>query len=171
VTVAESRLGLLGIAATARGVAALVLADDEAGLDDALADALPDRPFLREGGVADAWVEAAQRAAAGTLSAEEARAAPLDCAGTPFQHLVWEALAHIPRGRTRTYGELAVHLGQPTATRAVATACAANPVALLIPCHRVVGADGQMRGYRWGTERKRRLLAWESGQGTTGSLF
>lgn len=82
---------------------------------------------------------------------------PLDVQGTAFQHRVWDALRQIPPGSTTTYSELAVRLGQPTATRAVASACAANPIAVLVPCHRVQRADGGLGGYRWGLERKRAI--------------
>jgi O-6-methylguanine DNA methyltransferase len=92
---------------------------------------------------------------------------PLDVQATAFQRRVWEALRRIPFGTTRTYGEIARGLGRPTAARAVARACATNPVSLVIPCHRVVRGDGGMGGYRWGIERKKALLAeekqWERG--------
>jgi len=84
-----------------------------------------------------------------------------DLRATAFQMRVWEALKCIPRGETRTYSEIACVIGQPTAVRAVARACATNPVAVVIPCHRVVGADGKLSGYRWGVERKQRLLEME----------
>ena len=87
---------------------------------------------------------------------------PLDLRGTPFQRAVWTALREIPPGRTQTYGQVAARIGRPGAARAVARACAANPVALLVPCHRVVRADGNLSGYRWGVERKRQLLERES---------
>ncbi|MDQ3227384.1 MAG: methylated-DNA--[protein]-cysteine S-methyltransferase, partial [Chloroflexota bacterium] len=86
---------------------------------------------------------------------------PLDAPGTPFQRQVWNALQAIPAGERRTYGEVAASLGKPDAARAVASACAANPVAIVIPCHRVVRADGETGGYRWGAERKQALLALE----------
>jgi AraC family transcriptional regulator of adaptative response/methylated-DNA-[protein]-cysteine methyltransferase len=86
---------------------------------------------------------------------------PLDLRATVFQQRVWRALAAIPRGETRSYGQIAAGLGQPGAARAVARACAANPLALLVPCHRVVGGDGALRGYRWGKERKSALLEME----------
>jgi AraC family transcriptional regulator of adaptative response/methylated-DNA-[protein]-cysteine methyltransferase len=86
---------------------------------------------------------------------------PLDPAGTPFQRRVWQELQSIPVGTTRTYGDIARRLGMPTAARAVAGACAANPISLIIPCHRVVRGDGRLGGYRWGLERKRRLLEQE----------
>ncbi len=86
---------------------------------------------------------------------------PLDVRATAFQQRVWKALQAIPRGETRSYSELALQLGAPTASRAVAGACGANPVAVVVPCHRVVGKDGSLTGYRWGVERKRRLLEAE----------
>jgi AraC family transcriptional regulator, regulatory protein of adaptative response / methylated-DNA-[protein]-cysteine methyltransferase len=86
---------------------------------------------------------------------------PLDIHGTSFQKRVWTALQTLPFGTTTTYSHLAAQIGSPTATRAVATACAANPVAVLIPCHRVVRADGSLAGYRWGLQRKQALLARE----------
>jgi AraC family transcriptional regulator, regulatory protein of adaptative response / methylated-DNA-[protein]-cysteine methyltransferase len=78
-----------------------------------------------------------------------------------FQLRVWQALRHIPRGETRSYSALAAELGDPNATRAVARACATNRVALLVPCHRVVGASGSLTGYRWGVDRKRQILESE----------
>jgi AraC family transcriptional regulator, regulatory protein of adaptative response / methylated-DNA-[protein]-cysteine methyltransferase len=87
---------------------------------------------------------------------------PLDAGGSEFQRRVWRALRAIPYGSTRTYREIAQAIGQPSAARAVASACAANPVALAIPCHRVVRGDGSLSGYRWGIERKAALLALEA---------
>ena len=87
---------------------------------------------------------------------------PLDVRATAFQARVWQALREIPWGQTRSYAELAQAVGQPTAVRAVARACASNPVAIAVPCHRVIGSDGSLTGYRWGVERKKRLLAMES---------
>jgi AraC family transcriptional regulator of adaptative response/methylated-DNA-[protein]-cysteine methyltransferase len=87
---------------------------------------------------------------------------PLDVRATAFQKRVWTALQQIPRGETRTYGEIAKALGQPTAVRAVARACSQNPVAVVIPCHRVVGKSGHLTGYRWGVHRKQNLLTLES---------
>jgi AraC family transcriptional regulator, regulatory protein of adaptative response / methylated-DNA-[protein]-cysteine methyltransferase len=88
---------------------------------------------------------------------------PLDVRATAFQQRVWKALQEIPRGETRSYSAVAAQLGAPTATRAVAAACGANPVAIAVPCHRVVGKDGSLTGYRWGVERKQKLLAAEKG--------
>ncbi len=87
---------------------------------------------------------------------------PLDIRGTAFQHRVWEALRRIPAGATASYAEIAAAIGAPKAVRAVARACAANRIAVAIPCHRVVGTDGSLSGYRWGIERKRALLAKEA---------
>ena len=89
---------------------------------------------------------------------------PLDVRATAFQLRVWSALRRIPLGETRTYSELAAELGEPKSVRAVANACAANPVAIAVPCHRVVGKNGSLTGYRWGMERKRTLLALEGPQ-------
>jgi AraC family transcriptional regulator of adaptative response/methylated-DNA-[protein]-cysteine methyltransferase len=87
---------------------------------------------------------------------------PLDIRGTAFQQKVWAALQTIPPGKTATYKEIARAIGQPTAVRAVAQACGANPLAVAIPCHRVVRSDGDLSGYRWGVERKRELIAREA---------
>jgi len=90
---------------------------------------------------------------------------PLDMRGTAFQHHVWQALREIPVGTTATYGEIAERIGMPKAVRAVAAACAANKIAVAIPCHRVVRNDGALSGYRWGVERKRRLIEREANAG------
>jgi AraC family transcriptional regulator of adaptative response/methylated-DNA-[protein]-cysteine methyltransferase len=86
---------------------------------------------------------------------------PLDVRATAFQARVWQALRQIPRGETRSYAQLAEAIGQPSAVRAVARACASNPVAIAVPCHRVIGSDGSLTGYRWGVERKKTLLDLE----------
>jgi AraC family transcriptional regulator of adaptative response/methylated-DNA-[protein]-cysteine methyltransferase len=88
---------------------------------------------------------------------------PIDVRATAFQQRVWKALQTIPRGETRSYSELAMQLGSPTASRAVAGACGANPVAVVVPCHRVIAKDGGLGGYHWGVERKRKLLEAERG--------
>ena len=95
------------------------------------------------------------------LAASRAAVDALDLRGTVFQLRVWQALRQIPRGETRSYSQLARDLGEPNATRAVARACATNRVALVVPCHRVVGASGSLTGYRWGVERKKQLLEAE----------
>jgi AraC family transcriptional regulator of adaptative response/methylated-DNA-[protein]-cysteine methyltransferase len=97
-----------------------------------------------------------------TKGREPATELPLDVRATAFQRQVWEALRRIPAGATRSYAQVAASIGKPTAARAVGRACASNPVAIAIPCHRVVRGNGQLGGYRWGIERKRQLLAVES---------
>jgi len=92
---------------------------------------------------------------------------PLDIRATAFQRQVWQALQQIPYGTTLSYGEVAAAIGRPTAVRAVARACATNPVALVIPCHRVIREDKSLGGYRWGVERKKQLLKTESAQRST----
>ncbi|MFT4036711.1 MAG: bifunctional DNA-binding transcriptional regulator/O6-methylguanine-DNA methyltransferase Ada [Thermomicrobiales bacterium] len=149
--------GSLLLAATDRGVCAATLGDDVGELEAALRAEFPLAEIRRDAGsehpVLAATVEQLRRGSGAV--------APLDVAGTPFQRNVWAALRAIPAGDTRSYGDVAAALGQPGAVRAVASACAANPVAVLIPCHRVVRADGESGGYRWGAERKRALLAAE----------
>ena len=104
-----------------------------------------------------------QALAAAVFAAAGPDALPLDPGGTEFQREVWTALQRIPRGTTRSYGELAAELGRPRAARAVGQAVARNPLAVLVPCHRVLPATGGPGGYRWGSQRKSALLAWESG--------
>ncbi len=156
--VGESSLGAVLVAATAKGVCAVFLGDDPDALARALQDRFP-RADLRAADPAfDAWVAkvvALVEKPAGTLDL------PLDLRGTAFQVRVWEALTRIPAGATATYTEVAERIGRPTAARAVAQACGANPVAVAIPCHRVVRTDESLSGYRWGIERKAALLARE----------
>ena len=156
---AESPFGRLLVAATAKGVCFLGFAEP----DDALLGDLRQR-FPRARIVAD---EAGLAAIVGAVVAfmAEPRAAlelPLDLRGTAFQLRVWEALRRIPLGRTTTYAALAAAIGAPRAVRAVARGCARNPVSLAVPCHRVLGADGALTGYRWGIPRKQALLAREA---------
>jgi AraC family transcriptional regulator of adaptative response/methylated-DNA-[protein]-cysteine methyltransferase len=155
---ADSPLGRLLVAATEKGVCFLCLGDDEAELADALRREFPDAELVRDDAVLAQWLRRA-------LAYLEGRAPhldlPLDVRATAFQWQVWRALAAIPRGETRTYGAIAADLGRPAAARAVGRACGLNPVALVVPCHRAVGGDGTLTGYRWGIERKRRLLDLE----------
>lgn len=152
-------LGAVLVAATPEGVCALSLGDDAAALEADLRAAFPEADVRRDDAALAAHAAAVRRYLGGEAGA--LAALPLDLRGTAFQLAVWQALRAIPPGATRTYRALAVQLGRPTAARAVAQACARNPVALAVPCHRAVGADGAVRGYRWGPERKRRLLALE----------
>ncbi len=152
-------LGHALIAATARGICAVALGSDPAALRADFDARLP-RVTVVEG---DPPFEALVAAVLARIDDPVAgRALPLDIRGTAFQHRVWQALRRIPAGRTASYGEVARRLGQPDAARAVAGACAANTVAVLVPCHRVVRGDGAPGGYRWGVERKRALLAREA---------
>ncbi len=109
-------------------------------------------PALRE------WAATARRAAACSPVSDQI---PADIAGTAFQWSVWRALTKIPAGSTISYGQLAVVIGRPRAIRAAARACALNPLAIIVPCHRVVGADGRLTGYRWGFGVKEKLIAIE----------
>ncbi len=160
-TIADCPLGRLLVAGTTRGVCAVYLGDDDAVLIQALRTEYPAAEIAPEvGGLGD-WL--------GVLIAYlEGRtphpALPLDIQGTAFQRRVWQELIAIPRGETRTYGEIARRLGCAKAARAVGHACATNPVSLIIPCHRVLGRDGSLHGYRWGLDRKQALLEREGVQ-------
>jgi AraC family transcriptional regulator of adaptative response/methylated-DNA-[protein]-cysteine methyltransferase len=157
-TVEPCSLGLVLIAATERGICAIQFGETEGALASELARRFPAATLERaDAGFSD-WVQA-------TVAYIDAPRPgfdlPLDIAGTAFQERVWQALRQIPLGRTASYGEIAGRIGSPRAVRAVARACGANPAAVAIPCHRVVAADGKLSGYRWGTERKRKLLERE----------
>ncbi len=167
-----TRLGLLLVAATARGVCAVALGDDDAALAEWLRGELPAAALTRDTDDPPAQgapeVAAYARAIAWWVDGDTSgdatlQALPVDLAGTEFQQRVWRALRAIPYGATRTYAALAREIGAPRAVRAVASACAANRVALVLPCHRVVRGDGATGGYRWGAERKAALLAHERG--------
>ena len=157
---ADCPFGRLLVAATAAGVCFIGFAEP----DDALLGDLR-RRFPRAELVADdAALSEAVAAAIGFIEEPKAALAlPLDLRGTAFQLRVWAALRAIPAGETRSYGELARMLGNPAAVRAVGRACASNPVSLAVPCHRAVGADGSLTGYRWGVARKKTLLEREGG--------
>ncbi|HEY3221969.1 MAG TPA: methylated-DNA--[protein]-cysteine S-methyltransferase [Gemmatimonadales bacterium] len=153
-------LGRLLVAATDRGVCRVMLGDSAARLEADLRGEF-DAAHVRadQGGKLEGYVEAILSYLEGT---EPHLDLPLDIRATAFQRRVWQELRQIPFGETRTYAEVAKAIGQPKATRAVARACASNPAALVIPCHRVVRKDGDLGGYRWGVERKRSLLSKES---------
>jgi AraC family transcriptional regulator of adaptative response/methylated-DNA-[protein]-cysteine methyltransferase len=157
-TIVDSALGRLLVGATERGLCAVSLGANDTALERALAHEYPAAARRRDDAGLGAW---AQAIVAGVAAGRPPRDLPLDVQGTAFQRRVWEALRAIPPGETRAYGELARALGQPAAARAVAGACAANHVALVIPCHRVVRGDGELGGYKWGVERKEQLLARE----------
>jgi AraC family transcriptional regulator, regulatory protein of adaptative response / methylated-DNA-[protein]-cysteine methyltransferase len=158
-TVFQSFLGQLLVGVTERGVCAVKMGDGTRGLEEQLRREFPAARLTRDDSGLTRIREVAQSLALGGVGQEEL---PLDVHGTVFQWLVWRQIQGIPRGRTKTYGQLAADIGQPSAARAVARACATNQVALLIPCHRVVPAAGGQGGYRWGQERKRRLLEAEA---------
>ncbi len=152
----KTALGHLLLATTERGLCAVRVGDSAEAVRAELAAEFP-RATLVE----DRTALARQFESVAALLAGQAAELPLDIQATAFQALVWQALQRIPRGKTMSYGELARVLGRPKAARAVARACATNPVALVVPCHRVVGQDGALTGYRWGVERKRQLLERE----------
>ncbi|MDX1420684.1 MAG: bifunctional DNA-binding transcriptional regulator/O6-methylguanine-DNA methyltransferase Ada [Rubricoccaceae bacterium] len=160
----DTALGVSLVAATERGVCAVALGDAAETLEADLRADLFAADLQRDDAAVGPWAEPVLRALAGAPgdAAEALLALPLDVRGTAFQRQVWAALRQIPPGETRSYAEVAAALGRPTASRAVAQACGANRLALVVPCHRVVGSDGALRGYRWGAERKRRLLALEA---------
>jgi AraC family transcriptional regulator, regulatory protein of adaptative response / methylated-DNA-[protein]-cysteine methyltransferase len=157
-SVVPSPLGALLVAATERGICKIALGEAAAGLERDLRREFPAARIARDAGRLRAWVQTILEHLAGT---EPHLDLPLDIRATAFQQKVWSALRKIPSGSTRSYQAIARAIGSPRATRAVARACATNPVALVIPCHRVVREDGQTGGYRWGMERKEALLKRE----------
>jgi AraC family transcriptional regulator of adaptative response/methylated-DNA-[protein]-cysteine methyltransferase len=157
-TTARTPLGRLLVAATEQGICFVSLGDDLTSLEGALSAEFPAAAIRRDDAVLGAWVEAIVHYLSGVSQQLDL---PLDVCATAFQRRVWEALRAIPYGETRSYRQIAAAIGQPTAARAVARACATNPAALVVPCHRVVGEGGDLRGYRWGVERKRALLEQE----------
>lgn len=159
--VGQCALGAILVAATDRGVCAILMGDDPSDLVRDLQDRFSQAQLI--GGDADFEQTVAQ--VVGLVQAPKLGLdLPLDVQGTAFQQRVWQALREIPAGQTTSYGELARRIGAPRAIRAVASACAANALAVAIPCHRVVRLDGSLSGYRWGVARKRWLLDRE-GQG------
>jgi len=162
-TVVPCALGRLLVATTARGICRVSLGSDAQELEAGLAAEFPAAELRGDRGALAAAVAVLLRYLDGRAEPLEL---PLDVRATAFQRRVWEALRRIPYGATRSYTEIARAIGKPSATRAVARACATNPAALVIPCHRVVRADGGLGGYRWGVARKRALLEQERA-GTT----
>jgi AraC family transcriptional regulator of adaptative response/methylated-DNA-[protein]-cysteine methyltransferase len=150
-------LGRVLIAATPRGLCSVILGNTDEDLTKELHKQFGAAEIHAEPGLksmlAQVLSQFTQHPAALDL--------PLDLRATAFQMRVWEALRRIPRGETVSYAQLAQSLGQPTAVRAVARACATNPVAVVVPCHRVIGSNGKLTGYRWGVERKEKLLEME----------
>jgi AraC family transcriptional regulator of adaptative response/methylated-DNA-[protein]-cysteine methyltransferase len=157
-TVVPSPLGRLLVAATERGLCRVALGRSVRELEGLLRRELPAAERVRDDSGLRPWVEALLGYLGGELPLPDL---PLDIRATAFQRRVWQALRAIPRGETLSYGEIARRIRRPRAVRAVGGACAANPVALVVPCHRAVRKNGSAGGYRWGTERKRALLDLE----------
>jgi len=154
---AESVMGPLLVAATAQGVCFIGFGEDMPALEGDLRQRFPKAALCEDAALAATVAEVA----AFLREPKAALNLPLDLRGTAFQRRVWEALQTIPLGQTRSYGQLAAEMGQPAAVRAVARACAQNPVSLAVPCHRVISASGDLTGYRWGVPNKKRLLEGE----------
>jgi AraC family transcriptional regulator of adaptative response/methylated-DNA-[protein]-cysteine methyltransferase len=163
-TIAKSPLGRMLIAATDKGICAIQFADTEEELQQGLMREFPFATRRRDDEAMANWHEKLERLIEGS-SQDAHPSLPLDIRATAFQRRVWEALQRIPRGETRSYSAVAKKIGMPKAARAVARACATNPVAVAIPCHRVVREGGELGGYRWGMERKEQLLAMEQKAG------
>ena len=157
-SVTHSDLGWLLVATTEKGICSVKLGSDKSKLITDLNDEFSAAQIERDAGLLKESVEQILEHLSGNRPAINL---PLDVQATAFQRLVWEALRTIPYGSTRSYGEVAHTIGRPSAVRAVARACATNPVALVIPCHRVIGGDRSLTGYRWGLERKKSLLERE----------
>jgi len=164
-TIVSSPLGRLLVGATERGISALYLGKDDGPLESSLRKEYPRAEIRRDRKGLEGWVG---KILAHLRGREPNLDLPTDVQATAFQRRVWEELRKIPYGATRTYSQVARAMGKPKAIRAVARACATNPVSVVVPCHRVVRADGNLAGYRWGLERKQALLERESaGRGET----
>jgi AraC family transcriptional regulator of adaptative response/methylated-DNA-[protein]-cysteine methyltransferase len=158
-TCADSPLGRMLIAATDKGICAIQFANSDGELEQGLKHEFPFAIRRRDDDAMQAW----KKDLLSQMRGQRLNTAlPLDIQATAFQRRVWTHLQSIPFGTTRSYAAVAKAIGQPTATRAVARACATNPVAVAIPCHRVVRKSGDMGGYRWGVDRKRALLEMEA---------
>ena len=156
--IAKSSLGKVLVGATERGISAVYLGDADAKLVEELRDEYPKAEISAAGDSFERWVKEIVQRVEGNPPRLEL---PLDLQATAFQRRVWQELQRIPRGSTRTYTQVARALGSPKSVRAVARACATNPVSIVVPCHRVIREDGSLAGYRWGLSRKEQLLAQE----------
>jgi AraC family transcriptional regulator of adaptative response/methylated-DNA-[protein]-cysteine methyltransferase len=161
--IVDSSYGRLLVAWTEHGVCSVAFGDDDRRLERALRDDFSRADIRPAGPAIHEWVTAIVRSLDGQ-GVGAASAIPIDVQGTAFQRRVWRELQRIPRGTTMSYSSVARRVGRPGAARAVARACATNPVALVVPCHRVVREDGSLGGYRWGMERKREILDAEKAQ-------
>jgi AraC family transcriptional regulator, regulatory protein of adaptative response / methylated-DNA-[protein]-cysteine methyltransferase len=160
-TIVDSPVGRMMVAGTDKGICSVKLGDRDERLEQDLRREYPEASIIREQSALDGWV----RTLLGQLNGSRPHLdLPLDVQATAFQWKVWRYLQSIPAGETRAYSEVAKAIGKPDAVRAVARACATNPVCLVVPCHRVVGKDGSLTGYRWGVKRKKHLLQIESKQ-------
>jgi AraC family transcriptional regulator, regulatory protein of adaptative response / methylated-DNA-[protein]-cysteine methyltransferase len=160
-TIVSSPLGRLLVGATERGISALYLGKDDGPLESSLRKEYPRAEIRRDRNGLEGWVG---KILAHLRGREPNLDLPTDVQATAFQRRVWEELRKIPYGATRTYSQVARAMGKPKAIRAVARACATNPVSVVVPCHRVVREDGNLAGYRWGLERKQALLEQESAE-------
>jgi AraC family transcriptional regulator of adaptative response/methylated-DNA-[protein]-cysteine methyltransferase len=163
-TTLKTALGRLLVAATERGVCKISIGDDDTTLVDDLRHEFPRAAITRVDAGRDEWLAAIVARIDEELrgsAKDRTQLPPLDIRATAFQWRVWQALQHIPRGETRSYSDIADEIGEPHAVRAVANACGRNRLAVVVPCHRVIREDGSLGGYRWGIERKRKLLARE----------
>lgn len=163
---AACALGTVLVAASPKGICAILLGDDPGALVEDLRKRFPKAEVVGDDA---AFAATVARVVALIEAPSVGLDLPLDIAGTAFQRRVWDALRAIPAGETATYKQVAERIGQPKAVRAVAGACAANPIAVAVPCHRVVHGSGSASGYRWGVERKRRLLAQEGADRNNGA--
>jgi AraC family transcriptional regulator of adaptative response/methylated-DNA-[protein]-cysteine methyltransferase len=157
----DTALGTALVATTQRGICMVELGDDAAALETKLRAGFPRAQLQRVDAGRDEFLAPRMQAVAARLAGRQDEV-PVDLLGTAFQKKVWDALMKIPAGETRSYAELAAQLGQPRAARAVASACARNKVAVVVPCHRVIRGDGALGGYRWGLPLKQRLLRREA---------
>jgi len=156
--ITNSCLGRLLVAATKNGLCAVCLGDDDIMLEAYLSQIFPNREIQVDQTDLAVWVDEIQA----YLNGEKLELnLAVDIQGTNFQWIVWQALQAIPYGFTRSYKQIADIIGNPLAVRAVAQSCATNPVALVIPCHRVIRSNGDLGGYRWGLDRKYSLIQWE----------
>jgi len=157
-TIVDSPFGRMLVAVTARGICALSVHQSDQWQESELRRDFREAKITRDDAAARPAAEAVLRYLRGDTARCET---PLDISGTPFQLSVWRELLAIPEGATRSYGEIATRIGRPSAARAVGHANGSNPVSILIPCHRAIGTDGKLTGYRWGLETKKKLLAFE----------
>jgi len=157
-TIVDSPFGRMLVAVTARGICALSMHHSDAFQEAELRRDFRAAKVSRDDAAARPAAEAVLRYLGGETPRCEAA---LEVSGTPFQLSVWRELCAIPEGATRSYGEIAARIGRPSAARAVGHANGLNPVSILIPCHRAIGANGKLTGYRWGLETKKKLLAFE----------